>query len=429
MSAGFVNMELVTNAVGGGYGNHLISGPTEWQPGLLRPYIADEPNNPRRGRPCVTLNTGRYRFDEKLKREVPIYQEVLISDLQARGINTAVFNATTLRKYEWVQYDQAIVRAARLRMRAWEDLKSRSAMTVNGMSKTVLEYETMSDPGRAMVDMDVVTETNTDAPKYQLEGLPLPITHTSFRFGQRRLAISKSGPGESIDTSTGESAGRRIGEMIEKTLIGVETGISFGGTGRYGSGLTYSRTGSVYGYMNFTPRLTKTNLYKPTGVGRSGSGWVPNDTLKDVLAMRNSLYANKFYGPFMIYHSTDWDEYLDNDYILSGGNVATQTLRERLKSIEGVEDVRRLDFLVPSATTFANDPANITSANPWTMIMVQMDSSVVQAVTGLDITTVQWETSGGAEINFRVMAIAVPRIKADFYGYCGLLHANASAGV
>jgi hypothetical protein len=32
----------------------------------------------------------------------------------------------------------------------------------------------------------------------------------------------------------------------------------------------------------------------------------------------------KFYGPFMLYHSNDWDQYLDNDYIVvqGAGNVS-----------------------------------------------------------------------------------------------------------
>ncbi len=285
------------------------------------------------------------------------------------------------------------------------------------MSKMLLEHETMSDPGEAIVDMDGLSEGRTDAPQYQLQGLPLPITHSDFWFSSRRLAVSRN-TGTPLDTTMAEAAGRRVAEMIEKTLIGVETGITYGGNSTQVGG--YGRTSSVYGYLNFPQRLTKTNLTTPTGSNASS-------TLADVLAMRDQLYANKFYGPFMLYHSNDWDRFLDNDYILSGGNVATQTLRERLKAIDGIQDVRRLDFLSATATA-ATDPARILSSqlHPFTLLMVQMTADVARAVNGMDITTVQWESKGGMQLNFKVMCIQVPQLRADFYGNCGILQATTS---
>ncbi len=46
----------------------------------------------------------------------------------------------------------------------------------------------------------------------------------------------------------------------------------------------------------------------------------------------------------------------------------------------------------------------------------------------MDITTVQWESVGGMRLNFKVMAIQVPQLRADHYGNCGILHA-VSTGV
>jgi hypothetical protein len=393
-----------------------------FDPSLLRPYIGND------GRRYVTVNTGQFVYDNKRRCQRPVYKAELITNLQARGINSPVFNATSLRKEEWVHLDQVVLRSARFRLRAWADLaKANSFGGFNGMSKLVLEHETMSDPGEAVVDMDGLTEGRNDAPKFQLEGLPLPITHSDFWFSARTLAISRN-TGTPLDTTMGEASGRRVAEMIEKTTIGVDTGITYGGNSSQVGG--YGRTSSVYGYLNFPARLTKTNLYKPTGVGRAGTGWTPLDTLKDILAMRNALYLNKFYGPFMVYHSNDWDEYMDSDYILTGGNVATQTLRERIQAIGGImpDGVRRLDFLTAAATA-SGDPANITTTNPWTLIMVQMTADVCRAVNGMDITTVQWETVGGLRVNFKVLTISVPQLRADFTSHCGILHANASTGV
>ena len=129
--------------------------------------------------------------------------------------------------------------------------------------------------------------------------------------------------------------------------------------------------------------------------------------------MLEQMSAQNFYGPFMLYHSTDWDKYLDNDYARLGGNNATMTLRERLKKIEGIQDVRRIDSL-KSAT------------NPFTFILVQMTSDVAQAIEGMPMQTIQWDSRGGLQTNFKVMTIMVPRLRADGAGQCGILHATTS---
>lgn len=396
-----------------------------FDPGLMRPYIETNPTSPNRGRPCVTVNTGRMRWDDKQKKEVPVFASTTIKSLQERGINSPVFNATSLRKEEWIELDKVVLKAARYRLRAWADLsKANSFGGFNAMSKLILEHETQSDPGEAIVDMDGITEGRTDAPQYQLQGLPLPITHSDFWYSSRRLAVSRN-TGTPLDTTMGEAAGRRIAEMIERTTIGNETGIAYGGNSTQVGG--YGRTSAVYGYLNFPTRLVKTNAYLPTGLGRSGTGWTPADTLKDVLAARQSLYNNKFFGPFVLYHSNDWDTYLDNDYILTGGNVATQTLRQRLESIEDITSVRRLDLMFATAPT-AGGPGYTagTALSPFTMLLVQMTPDVARAINGMDITTVQWETKGGMQLNFKVMCIQVPQLRADFYGNAGILQMVAN---
>ncbi len=385
---------------------------------LRRPYLD------RNGRPAVTVNVGRYtRQDSRGGEPKPLLEHVLIGNLQDYGLVSPVANATSLRKEEWLELDRVVLRAARFRMRAWSDLAAANSFGgFNGMSKMILEHETMSDPGEAIVDMDGLTEGRTDAPKFQLEGLPLPITHSDFWFSSRRLAISRNS-GTPLDTTMGESAGRRVAETIEKTTIGIQTGPTYGGNSTQVGG--YGRTSSVYGYTNFSSKLTVTGFRKPTSTAVT---WVPAMTLADVLKMRDALYLNKFYGPFMLYHSNDWDQYMDNDYILTGGNVATQTLRERLKSIDGISDVKRLDFLFAAAIAASTGPGgeNLATTYPFTILMVQMTPDVCRAVNGMDITTVQWEAIGGMRLNFKILTISVPQLRADFYGNCGIALATAS---
>ncbi len=418
----FANTDFILNGQAhGSLAEQLMD--VRFDPGLLRPFIDDNPNSPTRGQPCVIMNTRKMVYNKELKREVPLRQQLPIRVLQERGINSPVFNATSLRKEEWLQLDTVVLRAARFRLRAWADLAAANSFGgFNGMSKMILEHETMSDPGEAVVDMDGLAEGRSDAPQFQLQGLPLPITHTDFWFSARRLAVSRN-TGTPLDTTMGEAAARRVAETIEKTLIGTNTGITYGGNSTQVGG--YGRASTVFGYTNFPNRLTYTTLTAPTA-----GGWTAATTLRNVLAMRDQLYANKFYGPFMLYHSNDWDQYMDNDYILTGGNVATQTLRERLKSIEGIMDVRRLDFLFASKPNPAKGPGGegftATATSPFTLLMVQMTPDVARAVNGMDITTVQWETKGGMQLNFKVMCIQVPQLRADYYGNCGILHATTA---
>lgn len=370
---------------------------TRFETGLLRPYVDLET-----GVKMVTINTGRSAYDSKTNRFSPVYEEVPLNELLNKGVNSPVANATSLRKDEWVQLDQVVIRAARQRLRAWADLAAANTYGgFNGMAKTVLEHETMNDPGEAQVDMDGLSEGRSDSPKFQLEALPLPITHSDFWFSQRRLAISRNS-GTPLDTVMAEAAGRRVAESIEKTLIGVTTGLT------YGVDTRYNRNSTVYGYTNFTNRQTYTSITAPTA-----GGWKPSDTVSNVIAMRELLYDANFYGPFMLYHTADWDQYLDGDYYAlatSGMTAPTQTLRQRLNNIEGIQGVRRLDYFTGT----------------FQMVLVQMTADVARAVNGMDITTVQWESQGGMRLNFKVMAIQVPQLRADYNGNCGIAHGTTS---
>lgn len=365
-----------------------------FDPGLLRPYFDDS------GDRCVTINTGK-----KDTAGEWISENVRIQDLRNyNGMDHPVWNATTLRKEEWTRLDEVVLKAARQRLSAWTDLAAASPYGgFDGVATMLLEQETMSDPGSAQVDMELLAEGRNDNVRYQLEGLPLPITSSGFWLSKRRLAASRN-KGLPLNVTLGEAAGRRVAELVERTLIGTVTGLTYGGNSTQVGG--YGRTSSVYGYLNFPSRNTKTNMTVPTGSNA-------DTTITEVLVCRDLLYADNMFGPYMLYHSTDWDAYMDHDYKVSGGNNPNTTLRNRLRQIGGIMDVRRLDFL-PS------------SSNPFTFIFVQMNSETAQAVNGLDITTFQWESKGGWRIDFVTACIHVPRMQADFDGRCGILVATTS---
>lgn len=380
--------------------------------GLMRPFYDSK------GRSCVVVNTGRYETRTKDGKLIcnshgvpvrfPVYEKRLVSDLVSNGMTRLVHNATVLSKEQWITLSSIVRTAFRKRLRAWTDLMSASSYGgFDGMSTMMLEYQTVSDPGEAVVDFDGMTEGRADQPLHKLEGLPLPITHSDFWFPERLLAISRK-QGTPLNTRMAEASGRRVAEMVEKTLIGMVTGPTLGTSAAGGAGIAYGRTPSVYGYANHPARIVRNTFTAPTA-----GGWKPDTLLSDVLGAIEAMKNKNFFGPYMIYHSTDWDRYLDGDYYAlatSGMATPTQTVRQRLKQIEGVQDVRRLDFLT---STF-------------TMLIVQMTSDVVQAVNGMDINTVQWPSMGGMRINFKVMCIQVPLITPDYSDNCGIAHCTTS---
>lgn len=333
----------------------------DFNPGVLRPYFN------KQGVPCVDIHQN------------------------GKLVSVPMRNAdTTLRYDEWKLIDDAVIKAARPRLKAVADLRGRGLTysIPNGMSKTVLSTERMSDPGSAVVSMDGLREGANDRPVFDIVNLPLPIIHSDFSISSRQLAVSRNG-NTPFDTTMSEACGRRVAEEAEKMLLGNSTvadQYAYGG-------------GTIYGYTDFPSALT----YTPTLP--TDSAWTGDTFITDLLAMRQSLYNNYHYGPYMIYVSPGWDRYIDDDYKAA----SDKTIRNRALEINGFEGITTLDYL-----------------GNYKILMVEMTSQNVREVIGMDFTTVQWESKGGMMINFKVMAILVPQLRADKNSRCGILHATAA---
>jgi hypothetical protein len=376
-----------------------------YDPGLMRPFLDYKDNQ------CVMVNSGRTKINEETGNLAQVHIKMTVNDAVKRGILDPVQNATSMRKDDWLLIDRAVQKAARQRLRAWSDLRAANTFSVPGMSKMILEGERMTDVGQVLVDMEGVNMGEGDTPNYQLEGLPLPITHGSFSYSKRRLAVSRNS-GTGLDTTMAEQVSRRVAEKIEQTLIGTVAGLTYGdASGIYG--VNSGAAPKVYGYTNHPDRITKTDLTTPTGLN-------PDKTLEDVLAMIQLANNQNFFGPFILYYGKDWTQFMGDDYttgtFAQGLTSPSGTLQSRLKTIPDVRDVRRLDYL---DTTF-------------TLLLVQMTSDVARAVNGLELTTMQWPTLGGMKQNFKIMAIQVPQVRSQFIGTSqttsatGIVHATTS---
>ena len=332
----------------------------------LRPYLGND------GRTYITRNQG------------------------GKNVAVPVANANaSLLRLEWTELDQVVIRAALPRLRAVADVRGRGLqMTIpNGLAKTVLQTQAQSDVNAASISMDGLADGTADRPAYNLTNLPLPIIHKDFSFSARQIATSRNGA-MPLDLSMAELAARRVAEGAEQLLLGVSSSYSYGG-------------GTIYGFTNFPSRMTY-SLINPD-LSASYTSWIPRMTVQDVLNMRFLSQQHHHYGPWVLYTSLAWDQYLDDDLNAVDANSSNITLRDRLRRIDGIEDVVTLDYL-----------------NGYDMVLVQMTTDVVREVVGMDITTIQWETHGGMQLNFKVMCILTPQLRADFLGNTGIVHGSVA---
>lgn len=289
---------------------------------------------------------------------------------------------TTLRKDDWKHYDTAVVKAAQQRLVGVADLMSRGlSFTIpNGLGKTVLEYEDMSDIEDAQVSMDAITRAKKDRVEYSLKYLPLPIIHADFTLNARQIEASRTS-GTPLDTTMAERAARKVAEKAEKILFTGLNTYTFGG-------------GSIYGYMDFPNRNT-------VSLGTAWTSDTAANILTDVLNMKQASINARHYGPWVLYVPTAYEIVMDKDYDTTRGN----TIRQRILGISNIVDVKVADFL--------------TAGN---VILAEMQSDTVRMVEGLPITTVEWEEQGGMMFQFKVMTILVPQLRADQDSRCGITH-------
>jgi uncharacterized linocin/CFP29 family protein len=348
-------MDFIYNGqVSGDVASRLMQ--TNFDVNSMRPYVGAD------GRSYVTVN------DAGVPKAVPVLNA-----------------AATLRKDEWIQLDQAIVAASKPRLRAVADLRSRGLEFVipNGMAKTVLQTQTQSDISDAEITMDGLEKSKGDRPHYDLGSMPLPIIHKDFSFSAREIAASRNGSSP-LDTTMAALAGRKVSEIAEKLLIGSVSTFTFGG-------------GSLFGYTNFSSTISAT-ITSPVA-----SGWTAKKTVTEVLTMIQASISAYHFGPWVLYYGPAWSQYMNDEY----KDNSDDTLADRLRRIDNVEDVSMLDYL-----------------SGYDLVLVQMTSDVVREVVGMDITTVQWESDGGFKYNFKVMAIMCPQLRTDFNGKTGIVLAK-----
>jgi len=321
--------------------------------------------------------------DGRLNENSPVTIKLLEADMNPYVLRPL----TTLRKDEWIQFDAAVVRVARQRLNALQDLISRGLIVKipNAMGVTVVQHETMNEMIAASVSMDGITRGKADRVLFSLVSTPLPIIHEDFWLSARALAAGRK-IGAPLDTTMVEQATIQVVEKMEDLLLnGISTADVFG----FGSS-----TATLYGYTTRANRNT-------VSIGTNWDVETGTNIIADVKSALNALHTDRMFGPYMVYvPSAYWVALMDDFKAHSD-----KTILQRIKEVPGVLDVK---------------PCDLLSAN--NVLIVQLTSDVVDMLDGIRPMVVYWSDEGGMRLHFKVMAIYAPRVKVDYDNRSGVCH-------
>jgi uncharacterized linocin/CFP29 family protein len=305
---------------------------------------------------------------------------------QGRDISPSELRTNeVLRNEEWVVFDQEIIIGYRQRIRAVADLIAAGLVKriANGLAKTVFVYDKLGDLDPAIVSLDGVTRSENDRMEFQSAGLPLPITHKDFYLNLRTLRASRLGT-EPLDTTYMRVAGRKVAELTEDMLFNGSK--SFGGL-------------PIYGLLTHPNR----NI---VGFGTNGN-WgqaakVGEDILVDIFAGITKLETGGFFGPYWLFvGGTAASLKLAEDFKDTGD----KTIRERILDLDQISRITVVDKL---------PPGNI--------VLFQPTSDVVEMLEGEPLQTVQWDTHGGFQTEFKAFQIMVPLVRSNADNNSGIVH-------
>lgn len=290
-------------------------------------------------------------------------------------------NARLLEE-EFEQVDQAVVQAAQERLVGVGDLLARNRHDIGSLGVLKSTFVKTSGMDAAEFSMTGRSRVPSDSVEKEQASVPLPMAHKDFNIGLRELEASRQGI-EALDDTEFRGAARQISELIEQTLF--LGGPTFAGNG-------------IPGYTTHGDRNTVsigTNWDDETNPGDAALA----DVLSAISALDSANYSG---GPLWVYVPTNYGTtVLEDDF-----KAETEaTTRERLERITNVQAVRVADKL--------------TDDN---VVVVRATRDVVDIATFQEPDLIEREQQLEFELQLKVWAIMIPRVKSDKAGNSGVAH-------
>lgn len=289
----------------------------------------------------------------------------------------------TLLRDEWKLFDTTVQGVARERLPIVSALIARGLTypLPNALGVMSIEWQRLKgDLVDAEVTMSGLPEATKDLQEWESVNMPVPIFHKEFFYNLRHLAAARRA-GRQLDVSHAEVATRKISEMIEKVVF---NGLNIAG-------------GKIYGLLNEPNR--KTFSLSASWMTATGEQMV-NDLTQMIEVLAGP--PNNMDGPFVMIVPRGVGARMGNDYKASGD----KTIIQRLKEVPGLADVWTSSRLTGSQ-----------------ILLIQLTSDVIQMIDGIQPTMVEWESHGGFQHNFKIIAIMLPRIRSNGWQQSGILQA------
>lgn len=292
-----------------------------------------------------------------------------------------------LRKDEWEALDAAIIEAARSRLNAIQRLQDLGLVKpLESIGILSSQWNVGSEMTRATVNLSGQSTNDRDLQDYKLKGVPVPVVHKGFRIGERTLQASRR-LGEGIDVTNGYEASRVVAEELERLFFDGNDDVELNGDNIFGvtnHGDINTGTAASYGGGDFG---TISNIL-PTFLGALGD-----------------LHDAHMFGPFEAWiYSTQYTQMMDV-YTDGSGQSA---LNRVLGAVPNLNAIHPSDYLAAGE-----------------MVLVQMTPNVIDLALHELNMVVEWSSGDGMTHDFKVMSIAVPRVKSDYDGNSGICYVTS----
>lgn len=290
-----------------------------------------------------------------------------------------------LRKDEWQEIDSAVIQAARNRLNGIRILQERGlTKRLGGMGTLISQWHQASEMTAANVNMTGQSRGEQDQVDFKLAGVPVPVIFKDFSFGIRTLDAGRR-LGNDLDTSNATAAAAVVAESLENMLFN-------------GSDVTLNAT-KIYGLTTHPHRNTD------TATNYGGGDWgTATNVVPTIVGMMKAAAADGFHGPYGVFVSlTQYFQALNNI------SATDETPLQRVLKLPKIEFVEPSDWLTDGA-----------------VVLFQLTPDVVDVATAQDLTTLEWVSGDGMVGNFKVMTIAVPRVKSEYASKSGIVHATAA---
>lgn len=251
------------------------------------------------------------------------------------------------------------------------------------LSVLEVQWDSANRAGSARRVMNPSARGENQLPDRLPNRIPVYLTTDDFNMGIRLLKASERA-GMPLDVTQVGNATRNVNEAIEDATI---NGAGVQQDGYTTPGLLNAPGANHFGYSGGTSWNT-------------ASGEV---ILANVMGMIAEAQTAKKWGPYNLYLPTSYGNAVNADFKANG----SLTILQRIQALPQIASVKVADQL----------PADRT-------ILMQMTSDVVDMIYGMAPTVIPWTSVDGFVLYWMVMAVMVPRVRADYNGASGIVVGN-----